>query len=250
MSSSGLLAGKVSLISGTARGMGLSHARAFLDQGARVVAFDRDTGDDVALQDEYGDDRVLICRGDVRSEDSWADIVSASVQKFGGLDILVNNAGICPIQRVEDVSEADYRHVIDVNQVGTFLGMRTVIPEMKERGGSIVNVASTAAMVGFADIFGYVASKWAVRGMTKAAALELANYGIRVNAVCPGDTDTPMLRNLAAADSEAAPSADELPFRRWASPEEVSAAVVFLASDGSSYVSGTEIVVDGAYTAR
>ena len=247
---SGRLSGKVALISGTARGMGLSHARAFLEQGASVIAFDRESGEEVALESQFGRDRLLVCQGDVRSEDSWKGIVSAGVEMFGRVDVLVNNAGICPIQRLEDVTESGYRDVIDVNQVGTFLGMQAVIPVMKGRGGSIINIASTAALVGFADIFGYVASKWAVRGMTKAAALELADYGIRVNAVCPGDTDTPMIRSIAAADSEAAPSADDLPFKRWARPEEVSSAVVFLASDESSYMSGTEVVVDGAFTAQ
>lgn len=245
------LSDKVALISGAARGMGLSHTRAFLDQGARVAGFDLNDEAGHALVEEYGAERVLFLRGDVTRADDWSRVVDAAVARFGRLDVLVNNAGISPIQRLEDVTEADYRRVIDINQVGSFLGMRAVIPAMRANGGgSIVNIASTAALVGFADIFPYVASKWAVRGMTKAAALELVADGIRVNAVCPGDTDTPMIREVAAAGSAAAPAPDDLPFGRWARPEEVSAAVVFLASDESSYMSGTEVVVDGAFTAQ
>lgn len=140
--------------------------------------------------------------------------------------------------------------MIDINQVGTFLGMQAMVPSLRERGGSIINIASSAACVGFADLFAYVASKRAVRGMTKAAALELAGDNIRVNTVCPGDTDTPMIRAFADTATAALPPATDLPMKRWARPEEVSAAVVFLASDESSYVSGTDIVVDGLYTAQ
>lgn len=230
--------------------MGHSHARAFLEQGASVILFDLQNVTEQSLLDEFGAERVLVCEGDVRSEADWTRIVQAGVEKFGKINVLVNNAGICPMHRLDTVSEEEYRRVIDINQVGTFLGMKSVVPAMKLSGGSIINIASTAALVGFEDIFAYVASKWAVRGMTKAAALELAKFGIRVNAVCPGDTDTPMIRAISSAGSDAAPNAEELPFKRWAQPEEISAAVAFLASDESSYMSGSEIVVDGAFTAQ
>lgn len=245
------LAGKVAVISGGSRGMGLSHTRAFLDQGASVVAFDLNEDAGQSLVEEYGADRIVFLHGDVRTARDWSRVVQAGVEQFGAINVLVNNAGISPLQRLESVTEADYRRVIDINQVGTFLGMQAVIPAMRESGGgSIVNIASTAAIVGFADIFPYVASKWAVRGMTKAAALELVDYGIRVNAVCPGDTDTPMIRENAETPSASMPPAEDLPFGRWARSEEISAAVVFLASDESSYMSGTELVVDGAFTAQ
>lgn len=244
------LAGKVAVISGGARGMGLSHAKVFLAEGACVVAFDLNDPDPDDLIGKPGADRLVFVRGDVTRRDDWDAVVGTAVERFGRVDILVNNAGISPIQRLESVSEDEYRRVIDVNQVGTFLGMQAVIPVMRQHGGAIVNIASTAALVGFEDIFPYVASKWAVRGMTKAAALELAPDGIRVNAVCPGDTETPMILEVMEAGSSAAPDPLELPFGRWARPEEVSAAVVFLASSESSYMSGTEIVVDGAYTAQ
>ncbi|WP_082944677.1 glucose 1-dehydrogenase [Mycobacterium sp. 852013-50091_SCH5140682] len=245
------LEGKVAVLSGGARGMGLAHTRALANEGARVVSFDINEGEAPALVDEFGSDRLLFLKGDVRSGWDWERIVAAGLERFGSIDVLVNNAGISPIQSLESVSEEDYRRVIDINQVGTFLGMQAVLPAMRERGGSIVNIASTAALVGFPDIFPYVASKWAVRGMTKAAALELAELGIRVNAVCPGDTDTPMIReNIESGAGGSMPPTDELPFKRWARAEEISSAVVFLASDESSYMSGSEIVVDGAYTAQ
>ena len=241
---------KVVLISGGARGMGVAHTRAFVREGARVVSFDVNDGEGPALVRELGEDRLLFSRGDVTAAGDWARVVAAGEEKFGRIDVLVNNAGISPIQRLESVSEQDYRRVIDINQIGTFLGMQAVIPGMRRTGGVIVNICSTAGLVGFTDIFPYVASKWAVRGMTKAAALELAEFGIRVNAVCPGDTDTPMIRENLGSSGGSLPPADELPFKRWAQPEEISAAVVFLASDASSYMSGSEIVVDGAYTAQ
>jgi len=244
------LDGKIAVISGGASGMGVSHTRRMIHEGAKVVSFDLNKGAGPSLVEELGQDKLLFLRGDVRNADDWDRVVAAGRQHFGIPNVLVNNAGISPLQSLEKVTEEDYRRVIDINQVGTFLGMRALIPSLRENGGSIINIASTAALVAFADIFPYVASKWAVRGMTKAAALELASYGIRVNSVCPGDTDTPMIRSIADTPSGALPPADDLPFKRWAQPEEVSAAVVFLASNESSYMSGSEIVVDGAFTAQ
>lgn len=244
------LTGKIAVISGGASGMGVSHTRGMIQEGARVVSFDLNEGVGPQLVDELGEDNLLFLRGDVRNAEDWARVVSAGRQHFGTPNVLVNNAGISPLQSLEKVSEEDYRRVIDINQVGTFLGMQALIPSLREAGGSIINIASTAALVAFADLFPYVASKWAVRGMTKAAALELARDGVRVNAVCPGDTDTPMIRAIADTPSGALPPADDLPFKRWAQPEEISAAVIFLASDESSYMSGSELVVDGAFTAQ
>ena len=244
------LTGKIAVISGGASGMGVSHTRRMIQEGARVITFDLNEGAGPQLVDEFGKDNLLFLQGDVRNAEDWAKAVSEGRLHFGTPNVLVNNAGISPLQTLEKVSEEDYRRVIDINQVGTFLGMQALIPSLREGGGSIINIASTAALVGFADLFPYVASKWAVRGMTKAAALELARDGIRVNAVCPGDTDTPMIRAIADTPSGALPPADDLPFKRWAQPDEISAAVVFLASDESSYMSGSELVIDGAFTAQ
>lgn len=243
------LANKVALVSGGAGGLGVAHIRALVGAGARVVSFDVTAGEGPSLAGELGKDKFIFLQGDVTSAADWERIITTGHESFGSLDVLVNNAGISPFCSLEEVSEHEYRRVIDINQVGTFLGMRAAVPSLRETGGSIVNIASTAALVGFKDLFPYVASKWAVRGMTKAAALELAPYGIRVNAVCPGDTDTPMIREQLGTPSGALPPVDELPFNRWARPEEIAAAVVFLASDDSSYMSGSELVVDGAYTA-
>lgn len=230
--------------------MGITHTRALIVEGAKVISFDINDGLAPALVEELGEENLLFLRGDVRSSKDWEQIVVAGREKFGTPNILVNNAGIAPESSLESVTEEEYRRVIDINQIGTFLGMKALIPSLKEKGGAIVNIASTAGIVGFADLFPYVASKWAVRGMTKAAALELAQFSVRVNAVCPGDTDTPLIHSLAQTESGALPSADVLPFKRWARPEEISQSVVFLASDNASYISGTEVVVDGAYTAQ
>jgi 3alpha(or 20beta)-hydroxysteroid dehydrogenase len=238
------LAGKVALISGGAQGMGLAHMRALVAEGARVTAFDVHDLDESTLQ-EIGPDRAMFLRADVRSASDWQRVVSETCEKFGRLDVLVNNAGIAAAQRVESVTEEAYRRVIDINQVGVFLGMQAVVGPMRAAGGgSIINIASTAGLVGFEDNFAYVASKWAVRGMTRAAALELAPDGIRVNAVCPGEVDTPLLR----ADPTALPP-ETSRFGRWARPDEISTAVVFLASDESSYMSGSDVVVDATHTA-
>ena len=245
------LAGKVAVLSGGASGMGVTHTRRLIREGARVISFDLNEGAGPDLVDELGEDKLLFLRGDVRKAEDWERVVAAGRQRFGIPNVLINNAGISPLQSLEKVSEEDYRRVIDINQVGTFLGMRALVPSLREAGGgSVINIASTAALVAFADLFPYVASKWAVRGMTKAAALELARDGVRVNAICPGDTDTPMIRAIADTPSGALPPTDDLPFKRWAQPEEISAAVVFLASDESSYMSGGELVIDGAYTAQ
>ncbi|KAA0109060.1 SDR family NAD(P)-dependent oxidoreductase [Mycolicibacterium sp. P9-22] len=244
------LTGKIAIISGGARGMGVSHIRAMVAEGARVAAFDISAGDGPALVDELGHESVLFRQGDVTSSEDWDRIVAECRDVFGTPDVLVNNAGISPLQSLAGLTQADCRRVVDINQVGTFLGMRAVLPAMMERGGSIVNIASTAGLVGFTELFPYVATKWAVRGMTKAAALELARHGIRVNTVCPGDTDTPMIRAFADAPTGALPPTADLPMGRWARPEEISSAVVFLASDESSYMSGSDLVVDGAFTAE
>ncbi|MGW7691282.1 SDR family NAD(P)-dependent oxidoreductase [Streptomyces asiaticus] len=239
------LDGKVAIVSGAGSGMGEEHARALVQAGARVIGFDITPGSGPALADELGPDRFRWLLGDVTSVAGWQCVVAECVAAFGHPTVLVNNAGIARANRVETVEESEYRRVIDVNQVGPFLGMQSVVGSMKAAGGgSIVNICSTSGLVGFTDNFAYVASKWAVRGMTKAAALELAEHRIRVNAVFPGETDTPLLR----ADPTALPP-ESSRFGRWARPSEISAAVVFLASEEAGYMSGAELVIDGTYTA-
>jgi 3alpha(or 20beta)-hydroxysteroid dehydrogenase len=229
--------------------MGVEHVRALVREGAAVVGFDLSEGQGPALVKELGADRCqFLPNRSVTAASDWAEVVKHCQATFGPPTILVNNAGIFRSTRVDSVTEETYRSVIDVNQVGPFLGMQSVIAAMRYAGGgSIINICSTSGLVAFEDNFAYVASKWAVRGMTKAAALELAADGIRVNAVCPGETETPMLLNSTEPGTALPP--ESFPFGRWAQPEEIASAVLFLASDESSYMSGTELVVDGAYTA-
>ena len=240
------LDGKTVIISGGARGMGASHARLFAERGARVVLTDRLVEDGDSVAKELGDAAVFV-EADVTSAQDWSRVVERAEAEFGTVDVLVNNAGILVTHRLETATEADFRRTLEVNQLGVFLGMQAVVPAMRRAGrGSIVNIGSTAAMVGYPDCFAYVATKWAIRGMTKTAAAELAPYGIRVNAVHPGDVETPMTAELRDSGEI---TTDGLPLARFAVPREVSLAVLHLASDDSSYTTGADVVVDGAYTA-
>lgn len=241
----GRLTGKVAIVSGAANGMGVEHTRALVREGAKVLGFDLFPAESSRLKNELGTDRFHFVIANAASAADWERVIAACAARFGPATTLVNNAGIARANRLESISEEEYRAVIDVNQVGPYLGMRSVVAGMKGAGGgSIINISSTSGIVAFEDNFAYVASKWALRGMTKAAALELASEGIRVNSVCPGETDTPLIR----ADPTAL-SPEASPFRRRARPEEIAEVVVFLASDDSSYISGSDVVVDGAYTA-
>lgn len=233
--------GKVVVVTGGAQGMGAAHVRLLAEHGARVVIADVSDGAGSQLAAELGD-AAMFMHLDVTDPAQWGPLVSAVNETFGAIDVLINNAGILVLHTVETATVADYRKVIDVNQVGTFLGMRAVIPDMKRRGGgSIVNVSSTAGAVGFADNFAYTASKWAVRGMTKAAALELAPYKVRVNAILPGEVNTPMIADLGLAT-------DTTPLGRFGDPREIAYLALYLASDESSYITGADHVIDGGYT--
>jgi 3alpha(or 20beta)-hydroxysteroid dehydrogenase len=185
---------------------------------------------------------------DVTDAGGWATVVSEIIARHGRLDVLVNNAGIWHTGGLLETSPEDYRRVVEINQTGVFLGMHAVAPVMcDQRSGSIVNISSAAGLHGDPSIHAYVASKWAVRGMTKAAALELAPYGVRVNSVHPGLIQTPM----SATEFEPGkpdPGA-RIPMRRVGQPEEVAELVCFLASDASAYISGAEVAIDGAVTA-
>jgi len=182
---------------------------------------------------------------DVSEADSWAGIVAATTETFGSLDVLINNAGIFRITPLEVTSPEQYMDIIRVNQLGVFLGMQAVIGPMRTAGrGSIVNISSIAGLAGSAGSVAYSASKWAVRGMTKVAALELASAGIRVNSIHPGIIDTAMIADLPLDEM-----ATRVPLRRYASPDEVAKLALWLASDDSAYASGAEFVLDGGMTA-
>jgi 3alpha(or 20beta)-hydroxysteroid dehydrogenase len=243
------LEGKVALISGGARGQGEAEARMFASEGAKVVIADvlDEAGEKVAS--EIGA-AARYAHLDVTSEADWSRVVSETLETFGRLDILINNAGIVRTGYIEDHSLEDYMAVVNVNQVGVFLGMRAVLAGMRSSGGgSIVNISSNAGLEGVEGVIGYAASKWAVRGMTKTAAIEFGQYGIRVNSVHPGGVDTPMLGGDELGHmAERDPFADQ-PIPRISQPEEIARLVLFLASDESSYSTGSEFIADGGRTA-
>ena len=238
---------KVIIITGAAQGMGETHARLCLEEGAKVVLTDINSDKGNALAKELGDNALFI-KHDVTNEDDWTQVIKETEDKFGQIDVLVNNAGITTHKSILDTSLDDYRKILEINQVSVFLGMKAVIPTMKEsKQGSIINISSINGLVGGA--IGYTDSKFAVRGMTKAAALECAPYGIRVNSIHPGVIATPMIMQGDTKDAVDA-FAKTIPMRRVAQPEEVSGMVLFLASDDSSYSTGSEFIVDGGLTAQ
>jgi 3alpha(or 20beta)-hydroxysteroid dehydrogenase len=239
------LTGKRALITGAARGQGAAAARLFVASGARVVIADLLDETGLALADELGEAACYV-HLDVTQPAEWTAAVRQAVDLIGGVDVLVNNAGIIRAAPLEQMSLEDYQAVVNVNQMGCFLGMQAVTPAMRAAGGgSIVNVSSVAGLKGVPGVIGYVASKWAIRGMTKAAALELGADGIRVNSVHPGAIDTDMINgpDFAAVDRSA--HFATLPVPRIGQPDDVAQMVAFLASDASSYCTGGEFLVDG-----
>ena len=242
----GRLDGKVALITGGARGMGKSHVRHFVAEGARVVFGDvlDDKGAYVAAK--LGDESCRYIHHDVTSEADWAAAVTLATEAFGALDVLVNNAGILTFAPIADMPLADFRRVLEVNAVGCWLGMKAVIgPMTKAGGGSIINVSSIEGFTGAAGLSAYSASKFAIRGMTKAAAQELGRLGIRVNSVHPGGVLTRMVIDQAGTGLDGERFLGNLPLARFAEPAEISRLVAYLASDESSYSTGSEFVADG-----
>ena len=246
----GRLDGKVAIITGGARGQGAAEARLFATEGARVVIGDILDDDGELVAKELGDEAIYR-HHDVTTEAGWSEIVADTVSTFGRLDVLVNNAGIFRITPISMTSADDYMTVIRVNQLSVFLGIQAVIGAMSQAGGgSIVNISSIAGLRGSPATIAYSTSKWAVRGMTKVAALELASLGIRVNSIHPGIIDTPMLADLLITD-EAAKSeiGSRIPVGKVATPEQVARLALYLASDESDHSTGAEFVVDGGITA-
>ncbi|MEC3957251.1 glucose 1-dehydrogenase [Nocardia sp. CDC153] len=237
---------KVVIVTGGARGMGAAFARKLAAEGAKVVITDVLTEAGQAVAAEIGSAASFFPL-DVTDEAAWNDVVAQTEAAFGPVSGLVNNAGIVHVDPIEKLSETDYRKVIDVNQVGVFLGMKAVIGSMRKAGvGSIVNISSTGGLIGYSNILGYVASKWAVRGMSKTAAQEFAADNVRVNSVHPGIVATEM---VATSDRSANIAANQ-PIARPASPEELANLVLFLISDDSSYSTGSEFVADGGFTSQ
>ena len=246
---SGRLAGKVALITGGARGQGAQEAALFADEGATVVITDVLDDEGKATASSIGD-RATYLHHDVTKEQEWTDVVARVLDDHGQLDVLVNNAGILAISPLVMTTEEDYRRVIDVNQVGVFLGMKAVVPHMVERQqGSIINISSVAGLGGTPGMIAYGASKWAVRGMTKSVALEVAPFGVRVNSIHPGIIETPMLEEFEKWGIMDAVM-EHVPNGRKASARDVAQLALYLASDESAYSTGSEFVVDGGMTAR
>ena len=243
MSEQGRLAGKVALITGAASGQGAAEARLFVAEGAKVVLSDVSAAAGEALAQGLGANAVFT-RHDVTQEEEWANAVALAQERFGGLHALVNNAGIAFTATIDAHTVADFERVTAVNLIGVFLGIRAAIKPMEAAGGgSIVNISSVAGMRATKYMIAYAASKYAVTGMTAAAALELARYRIRVNSIHPGVIETPML-GINTPETTAA-MVKHTPLRRLGSPLEIAKVALFLASDDSSYMTGAHVPVDG-----
>ena len=240
--------GKTVLVTGGSRGQGEAEARIFAREGAHVVIADILDDQGEALAVEIGD-AAMYCHLDVSSEEQWLMAVEKTLARFESLDVLINNAGIFTVSELEHTRIEDYMRMIEINQVGVFLGMKSVIAPMRQAGGgSIVNISSVAALQGIANFCSYTASKWAVRGMTKSAAMELGPYGIRVNSIHPGPVDTPMIQGDCPELNDDAMYAKH-PIPRMGSAEEIAKLVVFVASQDASFCTGAEFVADGGASA-
>ncbi len=246
----GRLSGKTAIITGAAQGMGKAHAEKFVEEGAKVILTDINEGGGGDLAEALGDNALFV-KHDVAKPADWKNVLNVGEAKFGTVNVLINNAGIIgPIVATHEMSDEDFLNVCAINQLGTFLGIKAVLPSMeKAGGGSIVNVSSVAGLVA---IYGcpnpaYIASKFAVRGMTKQIAVDYGKKNIRANSVHPGYIRTPMM--AAATDEEGGEALSMIPLARLADPMEVANLMVFLASDESSFITGTEHIIDGGMTA-
>ncbi|MEU9760213.1 SDR family NAD(P)-dependent oxidoreductase [Streptomyces sp. NPDC047985] len=259
----GKLDGRTVLISGAARGQGEQEARLFVAEGARVVIADvlDEQGEALAgeLREKHGEGAARFVHLDVGVEDEWRAAVAAAKDAYGRIDGLVNNAGILRFNELVSTPLEEFQQVVQVNQVGAFLGIKHVVPEIEAAGGgTVVNTASYTGLTGMAFVGAYAATKHAVLGLTRVAAMELAAKNIRVNAVCPGAVDTAMT-NPAALDPDADPEETAaavaelyrklVPMGRIGRPQEVAALALFLTSDDSSYITGQPFVIDGGWLA-
>lgn len=231
----------VAIVSGGARGLGEAQVRILAANGARVICADILDREGALLACELSD-AVRYERLDVRIHGEWDRLVERTEARWGPVSILVNNAGVLPLDRLESFAEETFRNAIDINLMGTLFGMQAVLPSMRRAGGgSIVNISSTAGLGAAPYLAAYSASKFAIRGLTKVAALEFASDNVRVNSVHPGNIRTEMTKEF--------PDAVNTPIERWGLPEEVAQAVLFLCSKSSSFVTGAEFVIDGGQSA-
>lgn len=248
------LAGKVAFISGGARGMGATEAKLFANEGAAVAIGDvlEEAGKRTEAEINQSGGQALFVSLDVTSEQSWLDAIGATVAKFGRLDILVNNAGVSAHGMIEFTTEADWDRVMDVNSKGPFLGTKVAIPEMrKSGGGSIINISSQLGLVGTEmSSPQYQSSKGAIRLLTKTTALQYAPDGIRCNSVHPGPVNTDMTADSRGNPENLGKMVGRIPMGRYGEPVEIANGVLYLASDESGFVTGSELVLDGGWTAQ
>ncbi|UNK47764.1 SDR family NAD(P)-dependent oxidoreductase [Arthrobacter sulfonylureivorans] len=247
----GRLQDKVAIITGGAAGIGLTTVRLFLEEGAVVVFTDVDAERGRSIEAELASDRAVFESHDVADEARWREIVGSAAQRFGGVDVLFNNAGIYRIASLAESTVAEWERMFAVNVTGSFLGLKHVLPEMARRGGgAVVNASSVAGIIGAPDHAAYGASKGAIRTLTKDAAAEYARWNVRVNSIHPGYIRTAM-SDYASATTKL--SVEELgrmyPLGRMGDPIEVARAVLFLASDEASFITGVELPIDGGFTA-
>jgi 3alpha(or 20beta)-hydroxysteroid dehydrogenase len=241
------LENKVAIVTGGAQGQGAGIVRAFVAEGAKVVIADVAKEAGQALADELGE-ATHFAHHDVSDAASWATLVDDTNTRFGAVNVLANNAGILRFGEIETMPADEVELLWRVNQMGCFLGMQAVSATMRENGGgSIINASSVEGLAGMANCTAYAATKWAIRGMTKCAAMELGPKGIRVNSVHPGMIDTPMTR-VHGGDLAMEFGASKVPMGRVGYPEDIAPLYVFLASEESSYINGAEIAVDGGVT--
>ena len=252
----GRLNGKVALISGAGKGLGAAEARLFAKQGAHVLAADIDeetlakTVAEIAGDRAAGAGEVVGHRLDVARFDQWEATVALAQERFGHLDILVNNAGVLSWNGIEDTTREEWDQVVAINQTGTWFGMKAALPLLRASGrGAVVNTSSILGIIGSGAAAAYQATKGAVRLLSKTAAVEYARQGVRVNSLHPGVIATPMIQDLLDEQGDSQPDVARTPMRRAGTPEEVAWGVVFLASDEASFVTGTELVIDGGLTA-
>lgn len=241
----GRLEGKVAIVTGSARGVGAAVAKRFAEEGAYVVVGDVLETEGKATASEIGD-RAIFHRLDVTDEDNWNAVVADATARWGKVDVLVNNAAVLAFKALVDFSKAEFQRLLDVNLVGAFLGIKAVAPGMVDRGaGSIVNVVSVDGMKSANSLSAYSASKWGMRGLMRAAALELGHKGVRVNSVHPGAINTMMMNPTGKAEEELLPNTAHIPLQRPGRPHEVASVCLFLASDEASYVNASETTCDG-----